>query len=232
MLLDTAQHMIQVFGSEMTDDIELLYPAASTGANSRTRISIEDESYAGFITPHELGHSLHEQIFNQDYLVGDYSLSGPSHSIYSVEYESVATSEGFADFVAAASWWYETNASSVPLLYGLNFESATPVFTTSCFDNTGVEGMVARGFWDLIDANDEVAVQPAIFDDQYHGVTASYVAAGWELFPNGQANHENDESDVDGVNLRDYYENNKLRFGADFWITLLSHNCLDGQGPN
>lgn len=235
MQLDSAQHTFQVFGDEILDDIAILYPSTVTGSFSQTLIEMADDSnsYSGVVVPHELGHSIHKQQFGQNDLQSDCSFGGATHALTSLEYDSCATAEGWADFVAAASWWDETNAASVPTGWGFDFESATPAYTSLCSDNRGVEGQAARGFWDLIDVNNETAVAPAVFDDTYDGNNAAYLTAGWDLFPNGTANREDYENDIHGVNLRDYVENNVGRFPfGSLFVTLQVHNCTESQDFN
>ena len=75
------------------------------------------------------------------------------------EHESCATTEGWADYVAAVSWYEPDNFSTVPIAWGFDVEEPIPVDSV-CADNGGIELQVAKAFWDLDDWNNEVGGVP------------------------------------------------------------------------
>ena len=234
MALDSAQHALHVLGPAFTDDIDMVVPdptvliSVSTGS---TEFSLADDSITRGDTPsHEVAHCLHQQQIDREGLASDCSFGGDSHSMTGTEYESCATSEGFADFVAAVAMWDDDNDLSRPRVFGQVIEKAAPLFSP-CSDNVGVELLVARGFWDLVDSNNEAAVAPANAADGANMGEVNLVE-GWANFDNGTGNRKDWESDVDGPNLRDFFYNNNTNpaFPAyNFFTTLLNHNCLGHQ---
>jgi hypothetical protein len=229
MALDSAQHMLEVYQSIMdSDDIEMGWPAAGSAAFDRTYFEVaETRADQGQSPAHELGHLLQMQKFAQDDLVNDCSLNGSGHALSGVaEYESCVSTEGWAGYVAAVSFWDPENVGSQPSRFSVDFEEPTPLESV-CTDNTGIEGQAIKGFWDVDDLNNELAAAPAGLDDGKDS-TSLFIADGWLQFANGTANRENDESDVDGVNLKDYYFNNETLFflPVETKQSLLGHNCL------
>jgi hypothetical protein len=147
----------------------------------------------------------------------------------SLEYESCATTEGFADYVAIVSWYEPNNSGSVPMGWGWNFETATPA-TSSCTDSAHMELQVAKGLWDFDDWNDEAGAGAAAGSDDRLAYATSDIVVGWRQFPDGTDNREGYEDDRDGVNMRDYWANNDNRFTATgAFETLIRHNCLTAQ---
>ena len=111
----------------------------------------------------------------------------------------------------------------------LCFEAAALTRAT-CSDNRGIPVQVAKAFWDLDDWNDEAGTgATASWADTLHYRSEDIIYA-WDHFRNGSSNRENDESDRYGVNMRDYYENNRSWFtAAGFFDTFIRHNCLADQ---
>ncbi|TVZ41953.1 hypothetical protein P886_1304 [Alteromonadaceae bacterium 2753L.S.0a.02] len=234
MALDSVQHALQVYGGIMDHNVKMRYPCDPNGcgssrALSQTVFDIDDDSSvtSGKVAPHEFGHVLQMQLFNQDNLRDDCSRNGSGHSLTSIEYESCATTEGWADYVGVVSWYSPSNSSSVPYGWGYNFENATPA-KSSCSDSAHTELQVAKAFWDLDDANNEGDVSPASGDDAKNSST-TFIANGWDEFPNGTGNGDDYESGSDGVNAKDYYRNNDSRFSGAFEETFIDHNCLGAQ---
>jgi hypothetical protein len=236
--LDSAQHMLQVYASVMDDDeIDMMWPCETSAAYGRQTFTIEGSGGSGCKTTgtgaavgvgqtvaHEVGHVLQMMMFEQDSLV---DVCGSSHSLTGTEYESCATTEGFAEYVGAISFWDPSDTGSQPSRYGFDFEEAEPL-EPKCSDNSAIEGMVARSFWDISDRNNEAAGAPAPTDDEtWYGAT--YIALGWDVFPDGTGDGEDREADDDGVNMWDYYDNNSSRFNSTFMDTFLYHNCVNYQ---
>lgn len=239
-ILNSAEHMLSIYQSIMNaDQIDVAWPASGSSTSSRTQFQIAGDASVGGTavdnralmaqsTAHELGHVLQMQMFGQDFLTNDCSLGTSGHSIQGSEYESCATAEGWADYVAAVSFWDPANASAAPARFGFNYATATP-YSATCSTNAGIEGQVAKAFWDLDDSTSEAGAAPASIADSYNSTT-TYIALGWDAFPNGTGNHDDGESDRDGVNLQDYYFNNTGRFvPANLDDTLLDHNCMASQ---
>lgn len=260
LALDSAQRALEVYGGLYDQNVlmNVVWPSFSVSCpdlcvawgttNGRYRVHIPSGApslFSGGAAAHEMGHLLQMQLFEQDNITDDCTKSGAGHTVVSDEYESCATTEGWADYAAAVSWWDPDNTASRPILFGLNVESAHPIVSTSCNDNKSREGNVARAFWDLDDANNETAglldLNPvdgvretlvdgngdgsADADGKTHGT--GFLASGWDDFVDGTANHRDREPQANnGVNLKDY----------DFVLdpndtTLFFHNCLNGQDP-
>ena len=234
MALDTAQHTLQVFAGIMDTKIKMHYPGRSdcpySCAVNRDEIHITaNRGNHGFNVAHEVGHLVQMQEFNQDWLRNDCSRNGSGHSLTSIEYESCATSEGWADFVGVVSWYNPNNSGTVPFGWGRNFETATPQSGT-CSTNGGIELQVAKAFWDLDDFNNEDGSGVASSWDDDLSYSTTSIGTGWRRFENGSGNREDGESGRDGVNMKDYYYNNDHRFtDSRFYETFLRHNCLQYQ---
>ena len=246
--LDTAQRALEVFGSVLDGAgvIEMRFPCtdemgcgghASSPSQDEIRVTGTTGAMNGRSVAHELGHVVHKQQFGQDTFSFDKSLNGPNHNRFDTEYESSATVEGWADFVAAASWWDDDNSGSEPMVAGEAVEEAEAHLNHSCLANRGIGFQVTKGFWDLADSNNESAVFPAnsLYPDSFN-TTPAHLALGWSAFAAGTSNREQDEvdggsGDPNGLNLRDYYSNNTGQggFGAGFEGSLLYHNCTINQ---
>jgi hypothetical protein len=148
------------------------------------------------------------------------------------EFESCATTEGWAGYVAAVSLWDPQNNSSAPARFSIDYVTATPLEAV-CADNTGLEAQVTKAFWDLDDDEDEAGVAPSTIDDEKDSDTLT-IAERWSVFANGTGNREDQENDPDGVNLWDYHINSQT-----FWSnlegtrhTIMGHNCMGTQDTN
>jgi hypothetical protein len=249
-ILDSAEHMLSVFGSIMdAGEIRALWPASGSSTQSRTHFQIEGDAGAGgpgdenraFMSQscaHELGHVLQAQLFEQDDLVNNCGLNGGGHSITGQEYQSCATTEGFADYVAAASMWNPDVNTSSPARFGFNYETAAPQ-SNVCASNAGIEGQVARALWDLDDANNEAAagaaVSPAgVGSADAYNATSVNVAARWDAVPDGTGDEQDRENDNHGVNMYDYADGPASDFAnsATARQTIFAHNCLTSQDQN
>jgi len=237
MALDSAQHMLQVFGEIMNRNARLHYPGKD---DCKTSCATDRENFHihatqggdGILTPHEIGHLVQMQIFGQDSLVDDVSKGGNGWGLTSDEYDSGATTEGWASYVGVASWFDPNNPSSRPTGWGVDFDAAAPTAVT-CAGNRGIPLQVARAFWDLDDWNNEAGsgVAGSRADRLSYGTLD--IVRGWQHFADGTANRQNDESGNDGVNMRDYYANNTGWFAApEFGETFLEHNCLQDQADD
>lgn len=236
MALDSAQHALQAFGEIMDRHVNLHYPGRdscpTSCAVSRTETHItQSRGNNGFNVAHEIGHIIQMQEFNQDSLRNDCSRNGNGHSLTSIEHESCATTEGWANFIGVVSWYEPNNASTVPFGWGRNFETAAP-FQASCTDNAHSTYQVAKAFWDLDDFNNENGSGIASSWDDRMSYSTTWIAQGWRQFPNGTSNRQDFESGADGVNMRDYYWNNTSRFNSNLFETLIRHNCLTAQDNN
>jgi hypothetical protein len=234
MALDSAQHLLQVLGEQMDRHVRLHYPGQTSCptscATDRANFHIAgSQGGDGILVGHELGHLIQMQRFGQDSLVDDVSKSGAGWSLTSDEYDSGATTEGFASYVGIVSWYDPNRFDTVPSGWGLDFEAAAPIDPT-CSANRGIPLQMAKAFWDFDDWNNEAGA--GITDGRNDSIRygTADIIGGWDLFPNGSGNRQNDESDRDGVNMRDYYENNRTHFtAAGFFTTFIEHNCLQDQ---
>lgn len=231
MALDSAQHTLDIYDEVMTEHVEMWYPCDGcdgSWADDGTRFEIDDDDSPVSKAPnHELGHVLAYQLLDRDTLRCEYIGSG--HTYTSHEHDSGAVCEGWADYVSAVSWWDPQNTSSVPYLgnFAYELEEPDPYYST-CSDNADTELAVAKAFWDIDDIDNEYSVSPGTYNDDNAYSTTS-IAEGWALFPDGTGNHDDLESDDDGVNLRDYYSNTYTWFSVNIAHTLLFHNCLQSQ---
>lgn len=231
MALDSAQHVPEVYGADMDTDVKLYYPDPEWSyAVSRSGFHIfEDHATNGMIVTHELGHVQQMQEFNQDYLR---DVCGDSHSLTSIEEESCSTTEGWANYVASATWYDPNNSKVIPYtLYGYNIETAAP-WSGTCATNGSIELQVAKAFWDLDDYNQEAGAGAGAGYDDSLAYTTTFIGRAWREFPSGIFNRQDYEFDNDGVNAQDYYGNNDDRFASGFYETFLQHNCLQYQDPN
>ena len=172
------------------------------------------------------------QRFGQDDLRDDVSKGGNGWGLTSDEYDSGATQEGFASYVGVASWYEPNNVSTVPTGWGLDFDAAAPNRAT-CSANRGVPLQVGNAFWDVDDWNNEAGsgVTSGCNDDLSY--RSEDIVRGGDNFRDGGGNRENDESGSDGVNVRDYYENNRGWFtAAGFFDAFVRHNCLQDQADD
>lgn len=226
MALDSSQHALQIWGQDLNEDIEMEAPTggSSSLAKNQHLFEIRDaRCINGFSPPHELGHLLQMQQFNQNYLKNDCGRGGSGHGFTSLEHESCATTEGWADYAGVVAWYSPANTSVVPLARGKNLEGPFTVDTTNCADAAHMEFTVARAFWDLDDANNENSTLPGLLDDDSN-YSSMYLASQWDRFSDGVFNRDDYEIDKDGVNMRDYMENSLLNTAAD--ETALFHSCL------
>jgi hypothetical protein len=221
MALDSAQHALQVFGTIMDTDIKMRFPVdiPHSVAKNRERIDIRPaRGNNGFTVAHEVGHVVMEQEFNEDDIVNG---NGP-------------TSQGWANYVAAVSWYDPDNSGTRPNLNRISHLERAKPREDECSDNAETYHAVAKAFWDLNDRNNEAGVSPASGDDDKLRFKSTRIAKGWRRFPNGTGNRQDQEAG-DGANMRDYYVNNRGRFGssnAEFFETLIKHNCLQAQSDD
>jgi hypothetical protein len=234
MSLDSAQHMLEVYSSILeASDINMRWPMGGSVAIDQTTFEVaSDRATMAQSVTHELGHVLHMQQYDLNGLSSDCSLNGSGHTLTDPEFESCATAEGFAGYVAAVSLWDPENDLSAPSRFGFDFVDATP-FDAVCANNSGIEGQVVKAFWDLDDDTSEPAVAPSTRDDEKNSNTLD-IAERWAVFPAGTGNREKEESDVDGPNNWDYHINSNT-----WWSnlegtrhTLMGHNCLGTQDTN
>ncbi|MBI2565745.1 MAG: hypothetical protein HYV63_01760 [Candidatus Schekmanbacteria bacterium] len=198
-------------------NIHFPYPSAKTGATySRTKIGMPDSGYAfnNSTMAHELGHVVNMLAWERDSL--DYSCIG-GHSWNSAETESCAFGEGWANFVAAATFFYPS--AKKPTSYGYDIEGET-----CTGDAEKTESNVARYFWDVYDStHDASASQPLWwFFDKLN------------FFPKGTNNRQDGENKSDstkGTNVWDFYYHGLYGNGGEKIDTaaLVYHNCLESS---
>lgn len=227
MALDSAQHVLAPYTSRLGNlYIDLEYPTdadcptacAPSGTSILVPTGLADE---GFRMAHEMGHVVQQQEFNQVGLRDDV---GGGWTPTSVENDSGAVTEGWATYVAAVAWWDPNNSGSSPSGFGQNYETAAP-WSATCANNRGIVLQSARAFWDLDDANNEVAAGSGAGDDTI-SYTTSFISSGWDNFANGEANRQDFENNVHGVNAYDYDFNQNVNDE-----TFFDHNCIGGQQP-
>ncbi len=235
MALDSGQHTLQILGEQMNRNLRLHFPGRSgcptSCSDDRENFHINGSQGAdGILTGHEIGHTIQMQRFGQDNLNDDLSKNGNNGwSLDSDEYDSGATTEGFASYVGVVSWYEPNQFDTKPVGWGFDMDAAAPV-RAACSDNRGVPVQVAKAFWDVDDWNDESGSGvTAGWNDTLHYHTEDIIV-GWDFFPNGTGNRQKNESGSNGVNMRDYYENTRNWFTAPgYFETFIQHNCLQDQ---
>lgn len=232
-MLDSAQHTLEVYSNFDSQEIIARYPGSdcpSGAATARYELCIPSGSGrdASLVT-HELGHNLQMQMFNQDWLRnvivgGTWTFSNPLE----LETESAATTEGWASYVAAVSWYNPSIASVVPRAFGMNVETAGLNVATCEAGNSGLVPLqAAKAFWDLDDNNNEdgsTLTSETNNNDDWDSYGTVWMANQWDEFGNGSANRQDGESGDDGVNLQDYLYRVSDSTAEE---TMLDHNCID-----
>lgn len=165
------------------------------------------------------------QNFEQDSLRDDLSLNGGGWNVDTVEFQSGASCEGFATYVAMASWHNPQNTTGTVEAFGFNLEQSVPL-KTACTDNSGTAGQVAKTFWDLDDAQNETSSSPGTGNDGLNWATSTIVSS-MDAFADGTSNRKDRESDADGVNVKDFGVNAGIAASAFY-----THNDLSCQDDN
>lgn len=192
-----------------------------------------------YIPAHEIGHALWKRALGNCNASGD---CGGMHCWdpqdcapnYWVS-EKCATSEGWADFVATATYWgqgqsgawYKTNSNR-------NLEGQTtignPLFSNTtdedCVNENQyphlLEANVARYFWDLYDST--------AVDEKYTEALSKNFAtllSVWDAFPSGYGDGDVMETGSDGRNAWDYSNNAYSIIGSN--SSILYNNCIGNQ---
>jgi len=200
------------------------------------------------VAPHEEGHVLQLQRLG----IGSYNtwVFGAHSAFIPDDTETMATIEGFAEFIAARSWFNSKSLTVQPLI-GLggtfvDLESATPEFS-GCANNNGTsEVQIAKAFWDLNDSHNEASVSPGSGNDTQDMSTPSVVNV-WASFAAGSGNGDNKENnnphsvflsqtcncfvttDPDALNVRDYLAASPNNGDSNYQNTLLFHNNIQCQ---
>ena len=188
---------------------------------------------------HETGHSFHVQALQEDNfpglscgcIAGDNGCFNPNgHIIDQPSNERCATTEGFAHYVHAVSWWSPNNSLSRPTKNGKSIEGGTTTTNSNCSVNSEIELEIARTFWDYDDANNEADMpSPGVGADPVNGTTTTIIN-GWTNFVDGFGNHQSDEDEDDpeedwpenALNMQDYVFN--VSDGQNF-ADSMSHNA-------
>lgn len=207
----------------------------------RKWISMPLSSARRWGTPtHEAGHLMHKQALDENGFPGQPcgcsgGVCNPNgHSMTGASNERCATTEGFAHYIHAVSWWNPSASASRPEKDGYSIEGGGGTTSSSCFTNSEIELEVARTFWDYDDSNNEgTQGAPASGDDSSNRPTSSILQV-WRDFPNGTANHASDEDEdanpsstwpEDACNLEDYAANaNDSQFND-----AMDHNATSCQ---
>lgn len=209
-------------------------------------------SFSGAARPHtvahEAGHVLQKRMLN---VCEPYSYCGIFHSWNSNEHDSCSTSEGWAGFFAAATYWDKSASNAWVYSPGINLEGLTingnpspgpfvdlrPCVKQSVAPHS-VEGNVARWFWDLYD--------DTMVDDCQSFGYPNYVCDNltlpfntllrtWDHFPSGTSNRQNREtsiSDPNGVNVWDYNYHLNVNYLNTYSNSEVYLNCLEYQDYN
>ena len=230
LLLDSAQHAYETFSGEIrSNTVSIEYPTARVcpwaAALNRSTICFPAGNLAleGDRAAHEVGHVIQMMQFYQDFLTDDCSWNGDGWTPNGIEWQSCATTEGWAMYAAIAAWWDPNNTGSVPRYANIDMEDRTPVNGT-CSNNAWIPTQVTKAFWDLDDANNEIGAGITNGEDDVTNLNTLLMADAWDYFPDGTSNHQDGESDSNGVNARDYDYNWPVNEE-----TFLRHNCIQSQ---
>ncbi len=211
---DTSIHAYYAFSSRIPEPFYMRYlEDANTCVFSSSSVIIsENSSLKPDVPTHEIGHLIHHQnIADKSFGSVDYSLSGNGHGLISQEYDRAATCEGWANYVAARSWWNPDNSSAMPCAFGYEIEDQTPPpGLTTLAENRGLELWAARGFWDLDDAAQDSGQSPCYEIIDTTNLSTTDIVDIWSVFPSGADDREAQEDGVNGTNLYDYYVNGAL----------------------
>ena len=176
--------------------VQVRFPvaAASTGRTmSRNLIEMADNwvVFNNSTLAHEFGHVVHQIEFEQDGTWADCTWAGAGHTWDGIEWQGCAAQEGFANFVAAATFFYPWAAS--PTAYGNDIENGCSGTAQWSESNT------ARMFWDLYDSRNETydTVEQPFY----------WIVDKLNIFPDGTANRQDRELDanLNGRNAWDFY---------------------------
>jgi hypothetical protein len=133
-----------------------------------------------------------------------------------------------------AAWYDGGVANTNPRAWGHSFEAARPHYLI-CDDNRSVVLQVAKAFWDMDDITNEGALHPAATgaDDNDAWYPHSMIQA-YSQSPSGTGNRQKNESDADGVNIRDHHANTNAWFfsSATQFTSMLDHNCIQSRDNN
>jgi hypothetical protein len=248
MVGDTGSHTYTAFhdhGEDAALDTVTLNFKGTAGTSAYSpgsqTIGIHNDDDTSPWTPaHEIGHAYHDQLMGMNGF-GTFSYCGygtPApcgHSLTSQEYDKAATMEGWANYVAARSWWDPQDEDSCPCVYGWDVHDNTPPNAADADDNRGIELLVARGFWDLDDVTEDSSVAPCTLRwDNIDLDSVTDIAHVWSLVPPGSANRQGQEDDFDGANLWDYwyvghYGNGFFDDPTEVWTTLVDMHCQYGM---
>lgn len=232
--VDSARRALELYHDIMDNgviDIEYPttrgFPCDNACQVTRHLVAADSAITNGIAMAHEIGHVVQAQMFEQDDLRDDCSYGLPSWALNSIEWQSCATTEGWASYVGVRSWWDSEDPNSWPTWDGFSIEASNPYYSTSCLMNSYLALQVARAFWDLDDENDELGFAPATGYDDVRNMDTVTLASAWDVFPNGTDNRQDKESDANGVNARDFNANYDVNNE-----TFLNHNCIDGQADD
>jgi hypothetical protein len=254
-ILDASQRVIQNYRSQMNaGTINVWYPLnnqpVSPFTSCATGLTWDAHNlcmppgalgFEGDRSPHEMGHVLQMQLFgNQTGLRDDTSLNGSGWTMGSAavdeEYDSAATTEGWASFVSTTAWYSPAvvGAGALVSYSGVLIEPAVPLVQgdwAGCQHQGKLPRNVAKAFWDYTDVENETGpVFAGASDDDICSVNALDESLNWTTFPPGTADRQRLETGSNGVNTLDYLWHLPAPLGAcDPEVTLANHNCIQAS---
>lgn len=190
------------------------------------------------VLAHEMGHLVHRRVM--DYpdtsSLSDGSCGSGTGTWGLAAGEKCAISEGWANFFAAAIYFYQNGSDAYYRSTSNNFEGDTMQFTSgltmNCVaGNSGLRkrylGNGGRYFWDLYDStNGETRTYPAGPGSDNATMYLWEIIDIWSNFPDGTSNGQTRESGYDGRNAWDYESYDGSVHSE------LELNCLDSQVPH
>ncbi len=168
---------------------------------------------------HEVGHTYQAQLLGLDSLYTGCVRGSERHYADTVDTSNFATKEGWAEFVAMATWYLDPGAGSVvypTFSWPENLVEVEPADDPMFSDagevceiqplkpeicNSRNEIQVLRAFWDLYDTHVDGPVDAPGLDSDLQTI-----AKVWMEFPDGTGNHQREEVGCNAHNMWDYFE--------------------------
>ncbi len=171
-----------------------------------------------FSAVHEMGHNVHRRWMDYS---GPLAWNAQDEGLDCNGWDDdedpkCATSEGWANFFASASWFNENMGN--PTYNDFDIEDVSAL--KSCDDAPFSEGHATQFFWDLWDAG------PGGLDDDEINVHFNTLRKVWSAFDDGTGNRANNESGDDGRNMQDFIHWYTTQYGSGGINTVAVANCM------
>ncbi|MDJ0764604.1 MAG: hypothetical protein QNJ97_16620 [Myxococcota bacterium] len=212
----------------MSHDLKVYYETDEDGTSYQSGdnnfdIFMKSSGYRRWMTPpHEAGHAYQKQLLGVDGL--QHSCPNP-HFVTQPSTRNCALHEGWAEFVAAASWYDDEPGVQPRYPHGGNFYIETEKLG-AVYERPRIEGMVCAAFWDMFDGQAD-NTNP-VYDTSSVNMSFPTMSWVWKLFPRGTGNCERKEKDM---NIYDYHCNAKRvssDVASDVWQAMRQNDQIIG----